>query len=97
LHYKEYKKREDKARKTAPERGYDARWTKARKFFLKRHPFCELCMQTGRTTKATVVHHVIDHKGNQELFWDDRNWMALCKRCHDRLTAKTSGWGRGRK
>jgi 5-methylcytosine-specific restriction protein A len=37
-------------------------------------------------TKATVVDHIIPHRGNQRLFWDQNNWQALCKRHHDLKT-----------
>lgn len=26
------------------------------------------------------------HRGDQKLFWDESNWQALCKPCHDRKT-----------
>jgi 5-methylcytosine-specific restriction protein A len=30
-----------------------------------------------------VVDHVIPHKGDRALFWDEaNNWQALCARCH---------------
>ncbi|WP_304879789.1 HNH endonuclease [uncultured Parasutterella sp.] len=25
------------------------------------------------------------------MFWDESNWQALCKRCHDRKTAAEDG------
>ena len=34
-------------------------------------------------TAAKVVDHVIAHHGNQELFWDESTWQALCKHHHD--------------
>jgi 5-methylcytosine-specific restriction endonuclease McrA len=33
-------------------------------------------------TLATVVDHVEPHRGDQERFWDERNWQALCASCH---------------
>lgn len=36
--------------------------------------------------KATVVDHIIPHRGNKDLFWDESNWQALCKKCHDKNT-----------
>ena len=42
---------------------------------------------------ATVADHIIPHKGNLELFWDEGNLQALCKSCHDRKTAKEGRWG----
>lgn len=70
----------------AEARGYDSRWRKARAAFLQRNPLCNECMKHGRLTPATVVDHVIPHRGDQKLFWDEDNWQALCKRCHDRKT-----------
>lgn len=32
---------------------------------------------------ATVVDHVIAHRGDKALFWDHNNWQPLCKAHHD--------------
>jgi 5-methylcytosine-specific restriction enzyme A len=32
---------------------------------------------------AEVVDHIIPHKGDINLFWDTKNWQALCKWHHD--------------
>ena len=76
----------------AAERGYDARWRKAREEFLRAHPLCEKCMQETKITLATVVDHRIPHRGDPRLFWDMRNWQALCKTCHDRKTMTEDRW-----
>ena len=34
---------------------------------------------------ATLVDHIIPHKGDQALFWDWRNWQSLCTPCHNRV------------
>lgn len=70
-------------RGSAASRGYDSRWRKARAFYLQRHPLCRMCEQIGRITPATVVDHIVPHKGDPELFWDETNWQPLCKRHHD--------------
>lgn len=70
----------------AAARGYDARWQKARKAFLSRHPLCAECLKSGVLTPATVVDHIIPHRGDRSLFWDENNWQPLCKGCHDRKT-----------
>lgn len=72
--------------KTTSEKGYTTRWQKARLRFLKVHPLCVQCQKQGKLTRATVVDHVIPHRGDEELFWDTTNWQALCKSCHDRKT-----------
>lgn len=73
------------------ERGYTNKWHKARTAFLVRHPLCKLCDDAGQVTPATVVDHIIDHKGDPAFFWDFGNWQALCKRCHDHKTWKDNG------
>lgn len=83
-HKREEYKRIDQHRGSARERGYTGRWDKARKTFLLSHPLCAECERNGRVTAATVVDHVVPHKGNQELFWDTSNWQPLCVECHNR-------------
>lgn len=73
-------------RGSAAQRGYGARWQKARLLFLAQHPLCVHCDREGRVTAANVVDHVVPHRGNEVLFWDESNWMALCKTHHDRKT-----------
>jgi len=40
-------------------------------------------MADGKFVAATVVDHVIPHRGDAALMWDKSNWQALCKHCHD--------------
>lgn len=75
-----------KERGSAYERGYDSRWRKARVRFLKANPLCVKCNGEGKVVAATVVDHVIPHRGDHVLFWDESNWQALCKGCHDTKT-----------
>jgi 5-methylcytosine-specific restriction endonuclease McrA len=62
-------------------------WRKARAAFLKEHPLCVYCQQQGKVTPATVVDHIIPHKGDERLFWDRDNWAPLCARCHNSAKA----------
>lgn len=86
-----HKKQDDLRRGSAVERGYDARWRKARTHFLTQNPLCVHCLKEGRVTAATVVDHIKPHKGNRILFWDRTNWQALCKKHHDQKTAREDG------
>lgn len=80
------------ARPSAHARGYDSKWTAFRAAFLVRHPLCARCPVP---TPATVVDHVVPHKGDRKLFWKKGNHQALCKSCHDRKTAtEDGGFGR---
>jgi 5-methylcytosine-specific restriction endonuclease McrA len=55
-----------------------------------------MCAQLGRTTAATVVDHVIPHRGDIGLFWKGA-LASSCKPCHDgakqqyELTGKLRG------
>jgi len=59
------------------------RWKSERKVFLQEHPFCAICKKYGYLKAATVVDHIKPHKGDEVLFWDQSNWQACCKSCHD--------------
>jgi 5-methylcytosine-specific restriction protein A len=70
-------------RVSARERGYTHRWEMARARFLRSHPMCVMCEAQGRVEVATVVDHIIPHRGDQELFWRESNWQALCATHHN--------------
>jgi len=66
------------------------RWRKARQQYLALHPLCVECLKDNRLITADVVDHIVDHKGNHELFWDMNNWQALCIKHHNSKTARTN-------
>jgi 5-methylcytosine-specific restriction protein A len=78
------------SRKSAHQRGYDARWQKARAAFLAfpENALCRLCQAHGRIVAATVVDHITPHRGDLRLFWNPTNWQPLCKRCHNAKSAQ---------
>jgi 5-methylcytosine-specific restriction protein A len=80
--------RADRNRGTAHERGYGARWRKARKAFIAAHPICN---HPGCEQPASVVDHIVPHRGDPRLFWDATNWQGLCKPHHDAKTAREDG------
>lgn len=78
-------------RKSGGGRGYGARWRRLSKAWLSREPengVCARCRQAGRTAAADVVDHVVPHRGDQRLFWEESNWQGLCKPCHDAKTGE---------
>ena len=81
--YQGSQQQQDRARGSATQRGYGSRWRRARRTFLKKHPLCVYCLNAGRTQLATVVDHIVPHKGDKVLFWDKKNWQPLCQHCHD--------------
>ena len=80
------KQRKREQRPNATDRGYDHRWRQRRESFLADHPLCVECERQGRVREATVVDHVIPHRGDPDLFWNGE-LQALCKDCHDVKTA----------
>ena len=81
-------RRKDTRKGGAAARGYNYKWQQARTRFLAFHPLCAECERQGRTTAATVVDHIQPHRGDMRLFWDVKNWQALCERCHNEKTAR---------
>ncbi|MGU3496296.1 HNH endonuclease signature motif containing protein [Xanthobacteraceae bacterium A53D] len=69
----------DARRPPARARGYDSKWDIARAAYLKAHPVCVRC-----SAPASVVDHIIPHKGDKGRFWDRTNWQPLCGPCHNR-------------
>lgn len=66
---------------------YNHRWRKARRVFLSEKPLCAMCQDLDIVTPAVVVDHITPHRGDEELFWDEKNWQGLCLVCHDRHKA----------
>lgn len=74
-------------KKSANDRGYTYRWQKASKQFLALNPLCVHCREAGMTIAATDVDHIVPHRGDQKLFWDQANWQGLCEFHHGRKSA----------
>jgi 5-methylcytosine-specific restriction protein A len=89
----EVKRALDRERPSAARRGYGRPWRRARAAFLAQHPLCVACRAQGRVVAASVVDHVVPHRGDQRLFWDTGNWAPSCKPCHDAKTAREGRWG----
>lgn len=85
---------QDAQRGSAHSRGYTRRWQTESRRFLAAHPLCRECHEAGQVTTATVVDHIVPHRGDAQLFWDRDNWQPLCKRHHDAKTARGEAFGR---
>ena len=68
----------DAKRPSARARGYDTKWDRERASFLQANPRCRLC-----DDPASVVDHVVPHRGDKKLFWSRSNWQPLCQHCHN--------------
>ena len=88
----------EQARGSQRERGYTRRWETRAALFRAKHPLCGMrpdglrpvmskCYEERRITIATQVDHVVPHRGDPVLFWDERNnWQSLCAKCGARKT-----------
>lgn len=61
---------------------YEGEWREYSKEFLKENPTCYACGQ-----RSEAVDHVVAHKGDEKLFWKLDNFLPLCHRCHNTITA----------
>lgn len=85
------KQTHDRQRGSSAERGYDHKWRKERKAFLRENPLCIDCYAEGKLVSATDVDHEIPHRSNMVLFWDRTNWRARCHSHHSQKTAREDG------
>ncbi|BBF93365.1 HNH endonuclease [Blastochloris tepida] len=73
-----------KRRRTQPWRAlYNTpQWRAIREQQLAEHPLCERCEARGLVVAATVVNHVVRHRGDPVTFFGGP-FESLCKHCHD--------------
>lgn len=72
-------------RGSAASRGYDAQHRRARARYLAEHPWCVYCKREGRLRLATVLDHIIPHRGDLGLLRDPGNFQGLCRHHHNSL------------
>ena len=58
-----------------------ARWQRLRRHQLREHPLCKFCLAQGRVVPATVVDHVVPHRGDWTKFCTGA-LQSLCDLCH---------------
>ncbi len=75
---------QDERRGSAHERGYDSRWRRYSKWFLRQpdNVLCKLQLP-GCTVLAKCVDHIDPPNGsNDPRFWDRKNHQAACIHCN---------------
>ena len=74
----EVKRELDRQRPSAARRGYGPPLAPGPGRVSWRGTRCACrCQAQGALVPATVVDHVVPHRGDQTLFWDEANWAAL--------------------
>jgi 5-methylcytosine-specific restriction protein A len=53
-----------------------------------------MCHEEGYDTLAVELDHIIQHKGNEGLFWDINNWQGLCIDHHQRIKSRMERGGK---
>ena len=61
---------------------YGSRWADASRVYRINNPWCAVCASKGIYELATLVDHIVPHRGKRALFWDVDNWQGLCTACH---------------
>lgn len=85
-HYRPDAKRVDR-RESASVRGYDSRWARLRRAYVKAHPLCEDCLPDP--VPVDEVDHIIPIEGvGDPLRLEWRNLRSRCRRCHAIKTAR---------
>jgi len=90
-HHKTTVNREVKKRRTDKEQNRfykTARWQKLRKLKLNRDPLCEPCLEKGRTTPATIVHHDEEIREGGAWLPDLDELTSICLSCHSKHHAR---------
>jgi len=95
-HGKDIQRKRAETRPTSAALRYGSRWQRYAKIFLAQNPLCVKHLGDGRGPEpATLVDHIVPHKGDEQLFWDSDNHQALCASCHGVKTAtEDGGFGR---
>jgi 5-methylcytosine-specific restriction enzyme A len=86
----------EQRRGSARARGYGPAWDRASASHRALHPLCVGCEAVGRVAVCDVVDHVVPHKGDAGLFWDEGNWQVACRWHHDVVKQQLErAWGDG--
>lgn len=67
-------------------------WDRKRNIVLRRDEYkCRECNRYGKSTPATVVHHINPIETSPELRLKTWNLISLCNKCHEAMHDRTSG------
>ena len=81
-------------RPNSRQRGYDRRWNKIAEIHKHKQPLCQVCEAEGRTTIATISHHVEAVSKGGEVHVGDEELVAVCAQCHQRIEGLGAEWRR---
>lgn len=67
---------------------HTARWRALRARVLLRDVWCGECLGRGWRVLSTDADHVIPHRGDLALFWNEGNLRGLCHAHHSAKTGR---------
>ncbi len=74
---------------------YGHNWSKIRKRYVSKHPFCEECFKKGILVPVDEVHHKLPlAEGGTH---DESNLVSLCKSCHAKIHGGRGDYKDGKK
>ncbi len=72
-----------------------SKWIRLRDRFRTEHPLCAHAAKDANCTLTTdVVDHIVPHRGDEHLMFDEANLQPLCYHCHGVKTAEEVKLGR---
>ena len=77
--------------KSLKEKGFyhSKAWRAVRKQVLIRDKnLCRHCLESGKITLATTIHHVMELDRRPDLALDINNLISLCRICHEETRVK---------
>lgn len=63
-------------------------WKRLRAECRERQPDCVMCLALGKHEKGQHVDHIVPHKGDRALFFDETNLQHLCEWHHNSVKAR---------
>lgn len=61
-------------------------WKKCRATYVKKEPYCEVCLQRGEVVPVEIVHHIIEltpeNITNPNIALSHDNLQSVCRECH---------------
>jgi 5-methylcytosine-specific restriction protein A len=63
-------------------------WKSLSRRMIRERPWCDLCGALKAEGALLEAHHRVPPRGDEELFFDERNLQVLCRDCHQAVTAR---------
>ncbi len=79
-------------RESANARGYTSSWHRLARVHKACNPLCALCEAEGRTTVATISHHLTAIASGGAVLVGADELLAVCDECHQRVEGLGADW-----